>query len=253
MKFVRWISAHLDSTGDLAGVRSAFWSMVTGYSTSSDGTLLPPDGDPYLSCSPLRMGQPVVLEVFSKHVDQLARAATTGGGRLVVSDGGSVVVTSPAGVLWKISPWDGRKTTPTPVSRSPELLEGMTITGRVDQVMLTVAPELFEAEAEYWSSVLGWSVIDSALPNFLMFVDKAMPLRLVLLRHASADPTEPAGVHLEVACGGAADLERTMVWHGTLGAHRGERHAWWYGMTDPVGEMYALTRRDPRTGAIIAK
>lgn len=249
MKLVRWVGAHVDSPPARAQIRATFWSTVTGYTLGNDGSLTPSDGDAYLTCRDTHLPQSIIPEFYASNVQQLIKQGSRGGGKLMEAYDDSALMMSPAGLLWLASKWTGQRKVPAAGTFTPPQLRGETVSCRVDQIVVNVPSQTFDDEAEYWSALLGWRMYDSAMPNFLMLVGRGMPLRLVLQRMKFA--ADEPGIYLEIACGPAANMERTLVWHKAMGATPGERHGWWVAMTSPAGAHYGLTRRDVKTGAIL--
>lgn len=259
MRAVRWISAHLETPIEAAQVRERFWSHITGTALGNDvdqtgsRPFLPENGAPYLG-SRTTHGHLSTVEVqlHAKSLPALLADAGRAGGRVVDVLGASAIVRSPGGLLWRAVVWSGQKRIPAPVKVSPSLFEGHAVATRADQIALTVPASRFEEEVEYWSTLLGWKVIDAAYPAYVMLVGKDMPMRILLRRDTMIDAGDGIEANLDVAGGGATDAERLIAWHRTLGASSTGRHPWWITMTDPTGCGYNLTRRDPVTGAIRA-
>ena len=323
MRAVRWLSAHLETSSDLADARTAFWFAVSGCEGRSFDGLAPPaanaicamgcvpdastpaapvseskfvsesasvsrasslsesssetslnrgDGafvhggdpghtdvavlsapkaDPYLSMGSQQLSSTGVTPVLhGKTIESLVKDGSRTGGRVIAQTADDAVLSSPGGLLWRAATWRGQKRVPPPIEVSPPLFDGVTVPMRIDQLTLNVPTALFDDELEYWANLLGWKVIDGAMPEFAVLVDKGMPLRLMLHRDPFADSEDGVTAHLDISGGALANVERLVAWHVSLGARLGVRHPWWITMTDPAGMPYCLNRRDPITGAI---
>uniref|UniRef100_A0AAU1UMZ4 VOC family protein n=1 Tax=Streptomyces sp. NBC_00119 TaxID=2975659 RepID=A0AAU1UMZ4_9ACTN len=239
---IRWVYAFIDRPEARFGAACDFWTRVTGTRLSAPrgdrdefATLLPDDSaDPYLKAQ-------AVTGVGGAHldlaVDDLARTADLArrlGATPVHTEDGLEVLHSPGGQPFCLVPWSGEHRRPAPVTAP----DGST--SRLDQVCVDLAPTVYEAEIDFWTTFTGWTSAPGTLPEFHTIRPPAeLPVRVLLQRLTDARPT---GAHLDLAC---ADIEATRTWHESLGATLRSRGAHWLVLQDPSETMYCLTSRPP--------
>ncbi|HEX5200815.1 MAG TPA: VOC family protein [Actinoplanes sp.] len=235
---VRWVTGFLDSPSvDV----EPFWLAVTGTTLSArrDGgvfaTLLPADGDAYLRVQVVGGGPARAhLDLHVADVPAGAAEAVALGAVVVSADEGLVVLRSPAGIVFCVTPWRGEGVRPAPV-RWP-----VGQASAVDQLALDIPAGAYEAEVEFWAALTGWQRRASDLPEF-RFLQGApgLPVRLLMQRIG----TSAAGVHLDFACDG---VEAEVARHAELGATVVRRSAGgWTTLRDPAGREYCVTGRAP--------
>ena len=241
-----WISAFLDQAPGEGEVSEAFWVAVTGTTLSPRrgehqefASLLPADGDGHLRVQRLAAGERGVH--LDLHVDD-PRAAAGHLARLgarEVADHGYVVMTSPAGLTFCLVTHPSRE-------RSAPVTWPGGHHSLLDQVCLDVPTPLLDAETAFWAAVLEVEAPagSTASPFRPLPRDPGQPLRL-LLQDVGAGTT--ARAHLDLATDDrAAETAR----HERLGARVWAVHERWTVLADPVGRLYCLTDRDPRTGLL---
>ena len=257
MRSVRWVSAHLVTPSEQTLERVSFWSRITDYPlqeptpTYESRALLPTSGGAYLFAAEQDALEPDVrLGIHFRNAKGMRSEGLRHGGQLLEESADACVFMSPGGLIWTAYVWQGQRQVPTAATISPAFFEGYEVRTRVDQVAMDVPGPVFDREVEYWANLLGWRVIDAARPEYVALVDRSMPMRLMIHRDVYRDASQSVSIHLDVAGGGAADVDRLVAWHRQMGARLTSRQPWWVTMLDPTGGSYCLTRRDPRTGAI---
>lgn len=217
-----------------------FWVSATGWAPSvrrgGNGeflSLVPPDADDHLRMQRVDDRPPRVhldLHVADPRV-AADRAVTLGA--VEVSDHGYVVMRSPGGLSFCLV------THPASQVAAAATWPGGS-RSRIDQVCLDIPRATFDREAGFWRSMLGWSLVGSARPEFeRLGRPDGQPLHVLLQRVGSDVPVR---AHLDIAC---SSRERELLRHVGLGARVvAERDAWTV-MTDPAGMTYCLTDRLP--------
>lgn len=243
---VRWVTAFLDTPRTARAQGSLpFWLQVTGTDLSprrgADGefaTLLPPDGDAFLRWQDVATGVPSVH--LDLHVDDVAatvRQATGLGATVEVDDGHLVLLRSPGGFAFCVVAHHREQVRPAPVVGA----DGRSTL--VDQVCLDIPEPGFDAEADFWSGLTGWTRRHGALPEFdHLERPDGMPLRLLLQRLRTTEPGQPTSAHLDLACD---DQEASAAEHVRLGAAVVRRGRSWTTLRDPAGRVYCVTSRTP--------
>lgn len=239
---VRWLTAFLDSPPGVAAVD--FWRAVTACGLSSRrgerqefATLLPPRGDAYLRVQDILDGR-ADCHLDLHHDDPVAEVdRVVALGATVVADlRPLIVLRSPGGLLFCLTPGNGENERPLPI-QWPGGHHSL-----VDQLCIDIPPRLFEAETRFWVTVTGWQPRDSALPEFRHLVRPAgIPLRLLFQR---LDTDDPVGAHLDVA---STDRAAEVSRHVALGATVVRTTDRWATLRDPGGRPYCITNRDPFT------
>ncbi len=251
---VTWLTAFLDTPRTESGAAGvAFWQQVTGWGSSARRgqagefvTLVPGDGDAVLRVQ--EVAGPAAGVHLDVHVEDLAaaREAAVGlGGGIVVDqtdDAELVVLRSPGGLAFCLTPSGSERVVPAPVRGASGRRS------RVDQLCLDVAAERFEDELAFWSALTGWPSRPGRLAEFASLQrPSGMPLRLLFQRLGSPPPTGRTSAHLDLACEDRDAEERV---HRGLGATVLRRTPFWTTLADPAGRPYCLTRRDPNTGLL---
>jgi predicted enzyme related to lactoylglutathione lyase len=229
---VRWVTAFLDSPSRVA---EPFWLAVTGWSLSARrgggmfATLVPPSGDACLRVQVVGDGPARAhLDLHVDDVEDAARRAVASGARVTFAEPGLVVLRSPAGIAFCLVPWSGE-------SQRPGWRHSV-----VDQVCLDVPDGVYEREAGFWTTMTGWGLRATDLPEFSCLERPAgVAVRLLLQRIGSGVP----GVHLDLACD---DVDAEVARHVGLGARVVRRVPGdWTTLVDPAGRMYCVTGRSP--------
>ncbi len=248
---VHWVTAFLDRPADQFEAAAGFWCAVTATTLSSRrgdnsefATFLPATGDATLKLQAVgdaSHGGHLDLEVSD--LPAAVERALDLGATSIADRGTLQILRSPAGPAFCLVPIRCAGTRP-PIPDTPG--------GRViaDQVALDVGPASLEVEAEFWAGLTGWQRLASVRDEFSVITsDGRLPIRLLLQRLGS----EPAGgprIHLDLAC---SDQAAAVAYHLSLGAQcLAERESWTV-MSDPSGEPYCLTSRDPSTGRLTGR
>ena len=224
---------------------TAFWAAATGATPSPArgehaefATLIPPSGDAHLRVQRSaddNTGLHLDLHVAS--ITEGARRARDLGAHLV-AEPGHVVMTSPGGLRFCLVEHHGES---TPAPAYPDQLPT-----RVDQICIDVPHDLFETEAAFWSAITGWSYRPGSLQEFgVLAQPPGAPFRILLQRLGHEDGGTTTRAHLDIACDDRVD--EAVEWHRALGATLVKRFEHWALMTEPGGEPYCLTGRDPST------
>ncbi|MGW6354759.1 VOC family protein [Streptomyces sp. NPDC055092] len=246
---IRWVYAFIDRPQAQFGAACDFWTRVTGTRLSAPRgdrdefvTLLAEgSADPYLKAQAVTGTGGAHLDFA---VDDLARTAGLArrlGATPVHTEDGLEVLRSPGGQLFCVVPWSGEHRRPAPVTAP----DGST--SRLDQVCVDLAPAVYEAETDFWTSFTGWTSAPGTLPEFHVLRPPAnLPIRILLQR---LDDARPTGAHLDLAC---ENIEAIRAWHETLGATPQSQGPHWQVLRDPAGNTYCLTARSPKTGTLPA-
>jgi predicted enzyme related to lactoylglutathione lyase len=261
---IRWMTLFLDLPAARFDAATTFWTEVTGTTLSAMrgansefATLLPADGDAYLRVQRTADGSggrhlDLHIDAADQTLDQVAARATALGAtvrhREVLPTGvvELVVLTSPGGFTFCLVPWDGESSVPAPIGPpSAEPGHGGR-RSRLDQLCLDVPADRLEDECSFWSALTGWELRSAGLPEFSYLVRaEGLPVRLLFQRRDQAEPGETVRGHLDFADDDPAVL---VDWHVAAGATLVQRFEQWITLTDPAGQPYCLTYRDPVTG-----
>jgi Glyoxalase-like domain len=265
---VRWLTAVLNRPASQSGACSRFWSEVTGTAVPAapehaapehaareqDGQRVPfapADADVYLALQRVRDGDSGChLEL---HVDQpdsdrlqdaaaeaVVRGAVVAQAQVVDGQTTRVTLASPAGFTFCLVPWWGEARIPGPVT-VPGAGAGAS---RVDQLCLDIPPDRYDSEGAFWSDLTGWPLLEARSREFRrLAVPDELPLKMLLQRLDDVRPGQRAVAHLDVAAGHARSA--LAAHQEARGAHRAGTFEHWIAMTDPAGQPYCLTMRQP--------
>lgn len=239
----RWNTAFIDRPADRFDEAAAFWSTVTGTRLSERrgergefATLLPSSGDPCLRIQAVGGSGGAHLDLDVEDPESARHAALEHGASLVGEHDGWTVLRSPGGVVFCLTAENGTQA-PPPIAAPGGALS------RLDQICLDIGPEGFDREVRFWSGFTGWGLTPTGDAEFTrLAVPPELPIRILLQR---LDEERPSSAHLDLAC---SDIDAVVAWHRELGAQRVGGGRAWAVMLDPVGGVYCLTSRDPRTG-----
>jgi hypothetical protein len=217
-----------------------FCSAVSGYSPSARRgadeeflTLVPPTGDDHLRMQRVGDGSPRIhldLHVPDPRVSADRALAL---GAVEVADHGYVVMRSPGGLTYCFV------SHPAALAAPPAAWPGGS-RSIIDQVCLDIPRPVFDDEAAFWQSLLGWPPVGSSYAEFERLARPEGQALRVLLQRVGGDG--PVRAHLDLAC---SSRERELLRHVGLGAHVvADREAWTV-MSDPTGMAYCLTDRAP--------
>ena len=249
---IRWLTIFLDLPSSGLDPAEQFWLWVTAGELSAwrgpeaeFATVLPPDGDAYLRVQRVRDGAggrhlDLHIDLAQESLAQVAARAVALGARVQRVEDGLTVLDSPGGFGFCLVSWDGEATVPSPI----RLDAGST--NRLDQLCLDIPPDRFEAECRFWSSLTGWELRAGSRPEF-RYLERptGIPVRILLQRRAQAGAQDLVSAHLDIACD---DVQALSESHVAAGARVAASFAHWTAMTDPIGQPYCLTGRDPLTG-----
>ena len=247
---IRWMWAYLERPLAQFDRAAEFWCAAAEAELSPRrgannefATFLPrePDVDACLKLQGGFGGGGAHIELDVENVVHTTRAAVGQHGASVVLRDGTerAVLRTPGGQLFFLSKWTGH------ARRPPAAVHADGSVSRVDQVTFDISPEHFDWEARFWSDLTGWKLRPSKLPEFVRLeVPAELPIHILLQRR---DTPGPAAAHVDVAC---SDIDGVRTLHESLGATKVADGKGWQVMQDPVGGVYCLTPRDPRTGRV---
>lgn len=230
----------LDSPADRAAASWAFWADVTSSTLSpvrgehgQFATLIPASGHPWLKVQAVDEGPGGVhLDLDTADRVGLVERAVALGATVQARYHDVVVLSSPAGIAFCATAGEG-----VAVDRDVDSI--------ADQACLDIPRSLFGKEVAFWRDLTGWSASEIRDDDeFVSLVrPEEMPVRILLQRR---DDETPASAHVDFAT-----KERAAVTarHVRAGAEVVATYPQWTVMRDPVGRVYCLTDRDPRTGS----
>lgn len=246
---VRWLSAFLDFPADQFSSEVTFWRAIAGSTVSPPrgphnefASLEPFNGDPHLKVQRIGAGPGGVhLDLHVDDFDAAVARAQELGARRLRQHGGLAVLKSPGGFAFCLVQWDGEGVRSRPI-RWP----GDTIS-IIDQLVIDIPSDDFDAECAFWSGLTGWQLTDAGDPRFRRFDRPAnITLRLLMQRIDSGE----IGGHLDLA---STHPDEEVKRHEGWGAVVVEHHPDWTVMADPVGREYCITQRNPRTGKLTTR
>ncbi|MFC9999587.1 VOC family protein, partial [Nocardia sp. NPDC127526] len=232
---IRWIWAFLDRPAAQFDECAEFWSAVTGSTVSPRRgansefvTLLPESGTPTVKMQAIEGGPRVHLDLDVDDIPADTERAVALGATLMLEHPDYVVLKSPHGMTFCLTPADRGGGELTPTVTGPE-----GDRSRLDQVTLDIGAADYEDEMRFWQELTGWNLTAATLPEFTRLrADPPLPINLLLQR---LDETRPTSAHVDLAC---TDRHATAAWHEKLGAHRLGEGSHWIVMTDPAGQAY---------------
>jgi hypothetical protein len=244
-----WMSAFLDLAPGSFDAGATFWSRVTGYDVSPRrgardefATLVPGQGDDFLRVQELEEGSGRLH--LDLHVDdptdEAGRAVARGAVVRHESAHGYVVLDSPGGLTFCFVRHQASE-------RPPPAVWPGGHRSLVDQVCLDIPPSSYDVECAFWRDLTGESLVPSSVSEQFQALTRPpdQPLRVLLQR--LDDEQARVAAHLDLSTSDR-DLEATR--HEELGATVVGRHERWTVLTDPLGQAYCLTDRDPETGLL---
>lgn len=248
MTEIKWLNAVIDIPADQFDEVGEFWVQLTN---STQGEvhpehdefvhLLPVSGDMHLELQRINSGEPGVhldLVVARDEIDELADKAVSLGARLV-SKPGHAVLETPGGVAFCIVPGS------TESERAPVI--DVDHPHAVDQICLDVPHEHFETDIAFWAALTGWEANEPSIQEFRSFAQpKHLPLRILLQQLGEDDQGGPRA-HLDLSSG--THIAEIVPTHQAAGAEIVEEHTHWTILTDPSGQPYCLTARQPSAQA----
>lgn len=247
---VDWVTAFIDRPAAAFAETEAFWCAVNAATVSARrgehaefATLVPADGDAFVRIQ--RTGDGSAGSHLDLHVADVAAGAAQAvelGATVVADDDGLVVLRSPGGLPFCIVRHHGESVRPSPTVLPDG---GRTL---LDQVSIDAAPERFDDERSFWSTLTEWRVFGARRREFTaLYRPDAMPIRILLQRRGDDATGDATTCHLDLA---SDDADSAAAHHVALGAELVERHRYWNVMSDPSGAVYCITRRDPDTGML---
>lgn len=236
-----WLTAFLDLPAETFDGGAGFWRDVTGAALSPPRgqrgefvSLLPAGGDPWLRVQRLSTGPARIhLDLHPADPEELRAEAVRLGAALLGRDPVTSFA-SPGGMLFCIV--DGQLSTAAPTPSWPHL-------SRVDQVCLDIPGSIYDAEAAFWSGMLGRGVTPS--PTYAEFarIDwrPTDPLKILLQRCGHQGPVR---AHLDLA---TTDRPAEVARLTALGARPVRETPKWTTLLDPSGLEFCVTARVPTT------
>lgn len=224
-----------------------FWRRVTETTLSPTrgrhdefASFVPPAGDVVLKTQRTADGSSSShLDLHVTDTEALAIVAAQAGATRVDEYGDVVVMRSPGGLAWCAVPVRVDGVRPAPAGDPGRRV-------LVDQVCIDIAPDRFDEECAFWSTVTGWALGPGAEPEYaLLDRPEGQPVRFLLQRRGPDAAGAGTASHLDLACD---DVDAATEAHLALGATLVDRHRWWNVLADPSGVPYCLTRRNPDTG-----
>ncbi|MFB7716900.1 VOC family protein [Nocardia sp. NPDC056100] len=238
---IRWVWAFIDTPAARFDESAEFWRTITGSALSAKRgenseflTLLPDSGAPSVKMQAVPEGPRIHLDLDVEDVRAEAARAEKLGATVVLEHPDYTVLRSPHGMIFCLTP-AGNEGDIAPVVTGPE-----GDRSRLDQVCLDIGQTDHAEEVRFWTELTGWRWTPGTLPEYSRLTpDFTLPVKLLLQR---LDENRPTGAHLDLACD---DIDKTATWHEELGARRVRWGREWLVMTDPAGQHYCLTGRDP--------
>jgi len=242
---IRWLTIFLDLPAADVEAAGRFWCQVTGsrLSLPRDAgrfvTLLPEHGDACVRLQRLDSGPPGChpdLHLAAPDLPDAVDRAIALGAVHRRHEPGLDVLTSPGGLTFCLTVWEGERVVPAPNRiASPAV-------SRLDQLCLDVPPAFWDTETAFWSTLTGWPLTDVGEPEFRrLLVPGDLPVKLLLQR--LDDPAPAVTAHPDLAAApDRADLTRE---HTDRGAHIVLRTPLWTVLQPPRGCRYCLTDRLP--------
>jgi hypothetical protein len=225
-----------------------FWRAVTDTTLSQSrgvdsefATLQPALGDAFLRVQRTADGScRSHLDVHCDDPQELAERAMNFGASRIPGDHVVEVLESPAGQMFCAVQHRGETLRPRPVGTPAARNRAI-----VDQLSIDIAPDTYPQECQFWSQLFGEELHTSNVRGEFTFLTRTggTPLRLMLQRRN--DGSDAATAHLDFSCDSVSQSTQD---HITLGATVIEEFRYWTVMSDPSGEHYCLTERNPDWG-----
>lgn len=244
---IRWLTAFLDFPAEQFGAEVTFWRAIAGSTVSPPrgthrefASLEPFNGDPHLAVQRIDEGPGGIhLDIHVTDVASAAEEAIVLGANQIRADDDFLVLRSPAGFVFCLVPWHGESVRSRPI-RWP----GDTIS-IIDQVCIDLPEPHFDAELAFWTALTGRPAVRGVAPDLYRIGRTPTHAIGILLRRNADAISGPAQAFLELA---ATSVEDEVARHQDWGASVREVHPDRTFMADPVGRVYAITNRSPRTG-----
>ncbi|GAB4584904.1 VOC family protein [Nocardia sp. IFM 10818] len=239
---IRWIWAFLDRPAAQFDECAEFWSAVTGSTVSPRRgansefvTLLPESGAPTVKMQAIEGGPRVHLDLDVDDIPAETERAVGLGATLVLEHPDYVVLKSPHGLTFCLTPADRGGGELTPTVTGPE-----GDRSRLDQVCLDIGAADFDDEVRFWQELTGWNFVPTTEDEFMRLrPDPVLPMGMLLQRLGEDRPTS---AHVDLA---STDIHATAAWHEKLGARRLSAGVSWLVLADPAGQPYCVTGRKP--------
>lgn len=207
---VQWMTAVIDRPAETFDAAAEFWHAVTGSQPADHLRVQRVDTGPARLRLELHVGEPI-------------------------DDG--VNLRSPAGLRWNVITHDGAARV-----AQPTVLPDGTRLG-VQQVCIDIAPDAYEAECSFWSTLTGWTLRPGLRPEYHgLEVPPELPLHVLLQRLDEPHEDRQADAHLDLF---TSNRHAAAEHHVRLGARVVDEHPFWTVMHDPSGEPYCLIQREP--------
>ncbi|MFI6866769.1 VOC family protein [Nocardia sp. NPDC050406] len=239
---IRWLWIFLDRPADRFDENARFWTTVTATSLSPTRgensefvTLLPESGRPSVKMQAVADDSRVHLDLDVDDVGAAAKRAQELGATLVLEHPDYIVLKSPHGMTFCLTPADRAEIEFPPLVTGPDGSQS-----RLDQVCIDIGATDYDAETRFWTELTGWTHRPGTLPEFARInPEQPLPVKILLQR---LDEDRPTSAHVDLAC---SDIDAVARWHESLGARQVSRGAHWIVMADPADQPYCLTGREP--------
>lgn len=244
---IRWLTAFLDFPAEQFGAEVTFWRAIAGSTVSPPrgahrefASLEPFNGDPHLAVQRVDDGSGGVhLDVHVPDVPAAGQEAIALGATMIRDVDDYLIMGSPTGFVFCLVPWHGESVRSRPI-RWPGDTKSI-----IDQICIDVPAARFDIELEFWTSVTGRPAVGLSDPNLTRIGREPRYALGVILQRTDDPPDSPTRAHLDLA---ATSVDHEVARHEDWGATVRERHPRWTVMSDPVGRLYCITDRNPRTG-----
>ena len=241
------VQAFIDAPAETASELRAFWSEVTGWPVAWPwdnhpelSTFTPPSGTPGVSVQDAEVAPRVHLDLYPTGEPDLLVDHVVGlGARLVQRHDWWTALESPGGLpLCVVNEPAGE---PPPATAWPQGHRS-----RVVQVCVDIPAASWRPEVAFWQAALGWDPTPRSRSEYIGFEAPASsPLRVLLQRLGTADPSMTVRAHLDLGTDNlAAEVER-LARAGAVRQTQPVDGAGWMVLSDPAGMSFCVTARRP--------
>jgi predicted enzyme related to lactoylglutathione lyase len=237
-----WLHAFLDVPDELADTTARFCAAVTGATIGSPWpghpefrSLEPTTGSRYLHVQ--RHGGPprVHLDLITPDVDAETARLVGLGAVAGVRERWWQVLASPGGLPFCLVTETPGRSCPAPV-RWPGGQRS-----RVDQLVLDVPADRYDAECRFWPETTGWTPQTCDRPEALRLLPPSTSPVQLLLQH-SPDPADAVRAQLDLGTDDvAAEVRRVTALGATGAADRAGHGGTRVPLTDPAGLIFSVT------------
>ena len=239
-----WLHAFLDVPDELAEPTARFWAAVTGAAIGAPWpgnpefrSLEPAAGSRYLHVQ--RHGGPprLHLDLTSPDVDAEAARLVGLGAAAGVRERWWQVLTSPGGLPFCLVTETPGRSCPAAV-RWPGGQRSL-----VDQLVLDVPADRYDAECRFWRETTGWTPQACRRPGYLRLLPPSTsPLQLLLGK--GSGPADTVRAHLDLGTDDVtAEVRRVVALGATGTTDQASEGGTRVPMTDPAGLTFSVTAR----------